>query len=505
MMMAQNAVQDKLQALTQQVTGLFHTVQRAAEEGSPIHEVERDLWGQLLAMGRQAMQCFLDLVGDGEQGAALTLPDGRPLKRLQERHGRDYRSIFGVFRLERVVYGTRKGRKIEHVPLDARLQLPASEFSYVLQDWAQALAVENAFAPVADTLERILGLRISVDSLERMNRQMAAWVDEFRAEQPAPTIAEEGEILVATADGKGVPMVREGDRTPAGRPRRKGEKANKKQMATLGAVYSVDPKHRTAEEVVAALFRERRPREAWSDPEPVAEQRRLCASLSYEDPSGWIDGEDWVFQWMEEEVATRRSPEQPLVCLMDGQESLWGARQRRLPRDEDVVDILDLLHVTPRIWQAAYLFHAEGSAAAEEFVRHRLLAILRGRAGYVIGGLRQMASKHKLRGTPLRKLRVICNFLQKNLPRMRYAEYLAAGYPIASGVIEGACRHVVKDRMERAGMRWVVAGAQAMLDLRTTYVNGEWDAYQKYRIERERQELYPHQKSQKVTPCPLAA
>lgn len=504
-MLAQNAVQDKLQALIQQVTGLFQTVQRAAEEGRPIHEVERDLWALCLCMGRQAMLCFLDLVGDGEQGPAQTLPDGRTLKRLEERHGRDCRAIFGVFRLERVVYGTCKGEKIEHVPLDARLHLPASEFSYVLQDSAQALAVENAFAPVADTLERILGLRISVDSLERMNRQMAAWVDEFRAEQPAPAEEEEGEILVATADGKGIPMVREGDRTPAGRPRRKGEKANKKQMATLGAVYSVDPKHRTAEEVVAALFRERRPREEGWDAEPVAEQRRLCASLSYEDPSGWMDGEDWVFQWMEEEVATRRYRGQPLVCLMDGQESLWATRQRRLPQDEQAVDILHLLHVTPRIWQAAYLFHAEGSAAAEEFVRRRLLAILQGRAGYVIGGLRQMARKRKLRGTPLRKLQVICNFLQRNLPRTRYEEYLAPGYPIASGVIEGACRHVVKERMERAGMRWVVAGARAMLDLRTTYVNGQSDAYQEYRIERERQRLYPHQKSQNVAPCPLAA
>jgi hypothetical protein len=328
-----------------------------------------------------------------------------------------------------------------------------------------------------------------------MSRQMAELVDEFRVEQPAPKPEEEGEILVATADAKGVPMIRPADATPAGRPRRKGEKANKKQMATLGAVYSVDPKQRTAEEVVAALFRERRPRDEDAEPVPVAEQKRICASLSYDAGSDWIDGEDWVFSWIEEEVKLRRYTGQPLVCLMDGQESLWTARKRRLPRDEEVVDILDLLHVTPRIWEAAHLFCAEGSDEADAFVRHRLLEILRGRAGYVIGGLRQMATKRKLKGTRLDKLRKLCNFLEKNLPRMRYDQYLAAGYPIATGVIEGACRHVVKDRMERAGMRWTVAGAQAMLDLRTTYLNGQWEQYQRHRIEREREMLYPQHDS----------
>jgi hypothetical protein len=75
---------------------------------------------------------------------------------------------------------------------------------------------------------------------------------------------------------------------------------------------------------------------------------------------------------------------------------------------------------------------------------------------------------------------------------MRYDVYLAAGYPIASGVIEGACRHMVKDRMERSGMRWTLESAQAMLDVRSTYINGDWDTFMKYRIEKETQRLYPH-------------
>lgn len=425
MRMAQTSTEGKLSELVDAARGLFRFVQEAAAQGSPVHEVEKGIWERTLQMGRQALGQFLACQGDGDVGKQVRTSDGRSWERLEESHGRWYQSIFGSFRLERAVYGTREGQRIEYVPLDTRLGLPESEFSYVL------------------------------------------------------------------ADGKGVPMRRPADQMPAGCRRKKGEKANKKQMATVGCVYTVDPKERTAEEVVAALFRERRPQDAWAEPEPVAQQKRVWSSLSYPKDGQRIDGEEVVFRWMFEEVTARREPWQPLVCVMDGQPSLWESRRTCLPAEE-VIEILDLLHVTPRLWEAAYLFHPEGSARAATFVRSRLLEILRGRTGYVIGGLRQRGTKQGLRGAKLRKLRTICNYFQKNLTRMRYDAYLAEGYPIASGVIEGACRYVVKDRMERAGMRWTVAGAQAMLDLRTTFVNGQWDEFQSYRIERESQRLYPH-------------
>ena len=169
---------------------------------------------------------------------------------------------------------------------------------------------------------------------------------------------------------------------------------------------------------------------------------------------------------------------------------MWEARQRYWPRTG--IGILDLLPVTPRLWQAAHLFHPEGSAAAEAFVRQRCLRVLRGEVAGVVQGLRKMGTEHALTGSRKKALRQICTYLEKNRERMRYDEYLAAGYPIASGVIEGACRHLVKDRMERAGMHWTPAGAQAMLDVRSVHGDGDWDAYQAYRIERETTKLYPH-------------
>ncbi len=504
MMMAEKAADGKLERLVDAASDLFGYAQRAAEQGKAIHEVEEGIWQRVLQMGHEALAQFLGRQGTGDLGETLAMPDGHEVQRLEESHQRGYQSIFGEFQLQRVVYGTREGQKIEWVPLDVRLQLPESEFSYVLQDWAQALDVEHAFARTAEVLRMILGLNLSVDSLEQMNRKMSESVAGFRESRPAPAAKDEGEMLVVTADNKGVPMRRPADQLPAGCRRKKGEKANQKQMAAVGCVYTVDPKVRTPEDVVGALFRERSSAGQSEDPEPVAQQKRIWSSLSCEQGGEFRQGEAEVFGWMAREVRSRRQRGQKMACVMDGQPSLWTVRKNYLP-SENIVEILDLLHVTPRLWEAAYLFHREGSGEAAAFVRSRLLRMLRGEAGYVIGGLRQMGTKHRLRGHRLAKLTTLCNYLEKNLARMRYDEYLAAGYPIASGVIEGACRYVVKDRMERAGMRWTVEGAQAMLALRTTYINGHWKEFQKYRVKQERQRLYPQHKLLNQVPWPLAA
>src|SRR5439155_15155372 len=115
-----------------------------------------------------------------------------------------------------------------------------------------------------------------------------------------------------------------------------------------------------------------------------------------------------------------------------------------------------------------------------------------GKGDLVVRGLREMRTKRKLTGNKKATLTKVCAYLEHNRDRMHYDEYLAKGYPIASGVIEGACRHLVKDRMERAGMHWTRPGAQAMLNVRTIHVNGDWEAYQSYRIQRETRQLHPY-------------
>ena len=143
-----------------------------------------------------------------------------------------------------------------------------------------------------------------------------------------------------------------------------------------------------------------------------------------------------------------------------------------------------------RLWAVAHCFHKEGSAAAGAFVEHRLRDLLQGRVGYVIAGLKRRLRRGELKGERRRVVRSAVEYLENNREHMRYDEYLAAGYPIGSGVAEGACRHLVKDRLEQTGMRWTVDGARSMLQVRALYLNGQWEEFLDLRIEREQTRLY---------------
>jgi len=197
---------------------------------------------------------------------------------------------------------------------------------------------------------------------------------------------------------------------------------------------------------------------------------------------------------MHEQVRSRNPQgDKPLVCLMDGQISLWNTKEM-FQSDVPMVEILDLLHVTPRLWDAANLLCGTGTKQAERLVRRHVLAILQGGVRSVMRGLGRMATTRRLSQRGHGRIEAICGYFQKNEHRMRYDEYLQQGFPIASGVIEGACRHVVKDRLERTGMSWTPVGAQAMLLQRAIYTNGDWDTFMHYRIRCETERLYQNRK-----------
>ncbi len=508
-MIAQQAAALKALPLFPLAQALDQFVRAAAAQRQPAHEVELGIWKQVLAIGHAALAQFFQIQGSGDLGPSVTLPTGQTAQRLDQLHNRDYRSVFGDFVLPRTVYGSREGQKIDFVPLDNRLQLPDSDYSYLLQKWDQTLGCESAFARVGCTLFDVLGLKQSVDSLERMNRAMAEHVEAYRQQRPLPKPEEEGEIIVEQADGKGIVMRREATEPKVCGHRKKGEKPNQKRMAVVGTVYSIDRRVRTAEEVVESLFRDpQKPPLVQAEQaeakrvKPVA--KHVWASLTHEHDGEEVSGTSVVFSWLREELA-QRNPEQKkeTVNLFDGQESLWDAREDYLP-SQNAADVLDLLHVTPRLWEGANLFYKEGSDEATAFVKRKVLAVLQGDVVNVVISLRQMGSRRGLKGSQRKRLETICNYLSKNSSRMAYDEYLEKGYPIASGVIEGACRHYVKDRMERAGMHWSKEGAQAMLDVRSEFLNGDWEGFLNFRIEQETNRLYPHREVLEGTSWPLA-
>ena len=498
-MMADDTAKAKMD-VEKMVGSLIQLVERAAREGQAAHEVEESLFRELLSLGRQLYGHFLRLLGTGDEGEQYPLPDGRTILRLPALQSRSLLTIFGEFKLERVAYAVREGQKIEAVPLDARLQLPESKFSYLLQNWDQLLTTDLPYNQVSRYLTTILGLEQHVDSLERMSQQMAASAEEFLWQLPTPPAAEEGEILVESADGKGVPIRHAADAAPIhDHAHRPGPKPDRKRMATIGAVYSVDRYERTPEQVLEALFHDpQTPQPADLPARPRPQHKRTYARLD-DDVEQWgdeaVNGQAATFGWMDEQLRSRlvrRRKPIDVVCIMDGQESLWETKAK-LQADQPTVEILDLLHVTPRLWEAAHIFHPKDLAGAEQFVRRQTLAILQGDVKSVLHSLRSLTTRRDLKGTAKTKLGVIGNYFAKNRERMRYDEYLRQGYPIASGVIEGACRHVVKDRLERTGMSWTRPGAQAVLFLRAIATSDQWTSFMTYRVELENQRLYPYQ------------
>jgi len=155
------------------------------------------------------------------------------------------------------------------------------------------------------------------------------------------------------------------------------------------------------------------------------------------------------------------------------------------------LDILDIMHVSTYVWQAAKAFYSH-KEHQEAFAQDRLLRILQGEVKGVISGMRRMASQGNLTGPARKDVTTACNYFENNAQRMRYDEYLQAGYPIASGVIEGACRHVIKDRMEQGGMRWTLTGAEAMLNVRSVCASSEWETFGTWRQAEEAQRVHPH-------------
>jgi len=204
-----------------------------------------------------------------------------------------------------------------------------------------------------------------------------------------------------------------------------------------------------------------------------------------------VSGIHVAMAWIIGQIALRRRGRQVLIVLMDGQRSLWETFQLHLSFGARTVPVLDVLHALTYVWKAAGLFERD-EPGRKAFTRERLLRILRGEVQGVVKGLRRLGSLRGLSGKAAKDLARICHYLEANAARMRHDEYLQRGYPIASGVIEGACRHLVKDSMERSGMRWTLEGARSMLNVRAAFQSDHWETFLADRIAKETKRLHRH-------------
>jgi hypothetical protein len=473
---------------------LLNKVQHAAKRGDAVHEVEELTLSSLLEIGRQTVVAYIE-----EQKEELPRPqviehEGKTLHRLPEQRMRPYVSAFGLTPFTRDVYPTRETQRQEVVPLDAKLGMPQSDTSYLLQKWSGARFVKESHTESRATLQDILEFAPSVNCLEDMAAAASEHADAyFERQEPVDPTTEE-EILVATSDCKGVPMrkvdapqKRQDDDLPRRKRLKKGEKNGQKRMACVGGVYSVAPFRRTVEDVLNEILRKEK-----QEQRPKPKNKRLRAVLTRDVDGQEVNAKDVIFDWLAMELQQRDPREhRTVVAVMDGESKLRDLQELKIKR---AIGILDIWHATEYLWELAYCFHHDGSDEAQAFVETYLRKLLEGKVNRVIGGIRQMATKRDLPNGKWEKVEDCLAYFAARTEYMKYDEYLAAGYPIGSGVVEGACRHLVKDRMEQAGMRWRIAGAQAILSLRSIYLNDDWDAFHADRIQTEQRKLYPYKK-----------
>jgi hypothetical protein len=467
-----------------QLDSIQQSILDHSQRQTRIDQVERPLFSDLLALGLTLLKAFVAAAGMGDEGEQVSVGD-RTLQRSDKPRERWYRSVFGKLSIERWVYTRGAKKKIEHAPTDARLGLPRGEYSYVMEDWLQRLCVKETFAEGIDGLAAILAVEPSVQTAEEMNLRIAEHAESFRIQQPAPPATAKETILVATADGTSVPMHR-ADRTPDPSPQAAARQGSTRR-AYVGGVYSIEPFVRQPQDVLDELFRDQA-----AEHRPRPQGKRLWAEMAAAKEGSLTSGSELVFVEMAIDVKTR-DPDRlkTLICLMDGERKLWDLQDEWLDRS---VQILDFFHALKRVREVSKVVHADDKSQRDVWVSDQVGDLLTGKVETVIRRWRRLARAAEAaeswskssRETMTSAIGYFCN----NRQRMHYDKYLSHGYPIGSGIAEGACRNLVKDRLDGTGMHWRLPGARAMLKTRALYLNGEWDAFVEYRIQREQEYLY---------------
>jgi hypothetical protein len=459
-------IQQDMQALMTYVTGPETASQTA-------YTVEVTLFRRLLALGAALLRLFF-LTRAASRPPAPTAANGTVLT-YHDQRATTYVSVFGTLRFPRH-YFVASGHA-GCCPVDAELSLPARCYSDLLREWTDYDATDGAYRETASTIERILGLDLSVQALETSVREDAQDVASFYAQPRAATDpATAGVILVVQADGKGVPMVQP---PPAEVPLRlgKGQKRTKKKEAIVSSLYTIAPYVRTPADVRAALLHEERRADHPTRPLPVHKETRAT-----------LAGKAAALQTLQQRAAQRDGCHiRARVALTDGAESLQQHMTATFPA---YTLILDIIHASEYLWDTATALLGETSPSRTSWVAAKLDLVLAGQARTVITQLTQEAARPTWTETQRMARERTIGYYERNLAYMRYDHYLAQGWPIGTGVVEGACGHLVKDRMEQAGMRRTVEGAQAILDLRAVRLNNDWDAYWHFHRQQQHQRLY---------------
>lgn len=453
-----------------------------------LNAIESEIGQDGRELTRKILQGHADSRGTGNVGEAITTTGGILLthRRLYKR---TLQTLFGAIDITRTGYSLRDHPNL--FPLDALLNLPiSSSFSYGLQRFIARRIATTAFSEALNLTQEISGVTVGKRQAIRMVEECSVDFDAYYTHKMAKK-SRKTTILVLTTDGKGIVMrhdaLREETQRRATDAKQKmktrlsrGEKSNRKRMAQVASIYLIEQFTRVPQDVIEEL---RRQKADLRRPRPI--EKRVWASVEK-------DSDDVIRAMFSE--ANKRDPKhnKEWVILVDGNKhQLHVVKALAKKEGVSVSIILDIIHVIEYLWDAARVFIDETNhAGCEAWVEEKLTQILNGKAGKVAGSIRMSAAKRKLTKEKKQTAKDCARYVAKHKPYMNYVKYLKHGYPIATGVIEGACRYLIKDRMDITGARWGLSGAESVLKLRSLVTSGDFDDYWAYHLKSEHDRNY---------------
>lgn len=461
---------------------LYSMVTGVEGQQSTADQMERHLFKQLLRMGAKLMKLYFDLRSQASVREEAINQEGVRLPYHSQKK-RGYYSIFGALEINRS-YFYQKGNG-GWTPLDAELGLGEDSYSDFLRELHEELGVYMPFGQDVAIMGRLIEIELSKRCIQQFFETDAADAAAYYEQKPPPPVEEEGSILVLQADGKGIPVVKTSIKKDKVRLKR-GEARSKKKAVTTTALYTIQPAPRTVTEVVASLLEDGQEKPSPNRARP--QHKQLWGTLS---------GKAAALDRLQGEVDKRLGNHiQHRVMLCDGDKSLQTHLCQRFP---EFTLILDFIHAYEYLWKVANALYGQDDPNRLSWVLEQTRHLLNGQASSLAATFRQLAQEKGRAASQRKILHQVANYFENNQAYMDYTTYLQRGWPIASGVIEGACRHFVKDRMELSGMRWSVDGAENLLHLRAVSENGDWDAYHRFRKQQRQQRLYQSDWPDEVT------
>lgn len=477
------------------VTEIFNTLINSLKIKETItmtaSELEKLLKEKFQNMARATLEAKLNMIGALEAETIVKGSDGTalPQKKLVER---TIATIFGNVTYKRWGYSADKGPRL--FPADGHLNLPPEKYTHEIRRLVSEDITRSSYDETLELLSRRSAVTVPKrQGIELVDRGAQDFVDFYNNQLNTPEDSdvpakETGSLLILTTDGKGVVMrhesLREATRKAAEKEQHKlqkrltaGEKKDRKRMAQVASVYTIAPHVRTAEEItgitpVLAEKKKQRPR---------PEDKRVWASVERE-------AEHVIAEIFQEGQMRDPHHEKQWVALVDGnKKQLRVMEEQAKILDVTLTIIIDIIHVVEYLWKASHAFYQEGDPLCEQFVTKRLLLLLQGQSNQVANEIQAQASEATLTKAKQDTINTCVSYLLKYQKYLHYDIYLAQGLPIATGVIEGACRYLVKDRMDITGARWGLTGAEAVLRLRSLRVSGDFDEYWSYHEKKEQE------------------